>query len=461
EQTLNQILVEMDGFDNTTNVIVVAATNRPDILDPALLRPGRFDRRVVLDLPSINGRTQILGVHSKGKPLAPDVNMLTIGKQTSGFSGADLANLVNEAAILAARRNKKTIGADEFAEAIDRVVAGPQRRSRVISAREKEITAFHEAGHALVARMQPVADTVHKVSIVSRGMMGGYTRLLPQEDRSLMTKLQFEAMLAVALGGRRAEELVFAETTTGASNDLEHATRLARQMVTQYGMSNQPTFEEMPLNVVVEQALAGKLESIDMYGNDLIVHTKDGRTFNSRKESDFSLVEYLQRKDGHPADGVKIFVKRASGFLGLGPRTFGKKEELIFLGKEISEQRDYSDTVAEAIDAEVERLIEDAYEKATDILIANKAKLVQLAQKLMTEETIEGETLDALFKSETPPLPEDYKTPRLWQKPVGDAAEARPKSAAPEATPSVPPAPPQPDRSGPAGMPAPTGQPAS
>ena len=278
EQTLNQILVKMDGFDTTTNIVVIAATNRPDILDPALLRPGRFDRRVVLDSPDIRGRTEILKVHAKGKPLDEGVDLEKVAKLTVGFSGADLANLVNESAILAARRRKDKITSEEFAESVDRVVAGPERRSRVISEREKELTAFHEAGHALVAHLLPNADQPHKVTIVPRGTSGGYTRYLPEEDRRIWTRSQFEDMLAAALGGRVAEELVFDEVTTGASNDLERATSVARTMVTRYGMSDK-----------------------------------------------------------------------------LGPRTFGKSGELVFLGREIAEQRDYSDSVAETIDEEVRR----------------------------------------------------------------------------------------------------------
>lgn len=322
EQTLNQILVEMDGFDTGVNVIVLAATNRPDILDPALLRPGRFDRRVVLDSPDIHGRNQIIDVHSKGKPLASDVDLTAVAQQTPGFSGADLANLVNEAAILTARRAKKEIGQDEFAEAIDRVIGGPERRSRVISTREREITAYHEAGHALVARLLPNADPVQKISIIARGTMGGYTRLLPNEDRYLMTKGQFEDMLATSLGGRVAEEINFNEVTTGASNDLETATNLARNMVTRYGMSEK-----------------------------------------------------------------------------LGPRTFGKKEELVFLGREISEQRDYSDRIAEEIDEEVRQLIHNAYTKATELLTNNSKKLAQIAKYLITYETVEGDALQNLFDS--------------------------------------------------------------
>jgi len=329
EQTLNQILVEMDGFDTAVNVIVLAATNRPDILDPALLRPGRFDRRVVLDAPDIKGRRAILDVHAKGKPLGDDVSLNTVAQQTPGFSGADLANLINEAAILTARRGKKELGPDEFAEAIDRVVAGPERKSRVISVKEKEVTAYHEAGHALVAHLLPDADPVHKVSIIARGGMGGYTRLLPSEDRYIMTKNQFTDMLATSLGGRVSEELTFNLVTTGASNDLEHATNLARQMVTRYGMSER-----------------------------------------------------------------------------LGPRTFGKKEELVFLGREISEQRDYSDKTAEGIDEEVHDLIQSAYKTATELLNTHKAKLVQIANYLITNETVEGKELAELFDSVAPDVEE-------------------------------------------------------
>ena len=320
EQTLNQILVEMDGFDTDTNIIIIAATNRPDILDPALLRPGRFDRRVVLDLPEMTGRTAILKVHASGKPLAPDVSLEVLAKQTPGFSGADLSNLVNEAALLAARVNKKHIGMTEFEESIDRVIAGPERKSRIISVREKEMTAYHEAGHALVAWKLPHADVVHKISIVARGGMGGYTRLLPDEDRYLMTKNQFEDMLATSLGGRISEEMVFDEITTGASNDLENVTRIALRMIKQYGMSD-----------------------------------------------------------------------------GLGLRTFGRREELVFLGKEIHEERDYSDKVAEGIDQEVQALIDQAYARAKDILTSSRDKLDEVANYLIKNETIEGDDLKRLF----------------------------------------------------------------
>ena len=326
EQTLNQILVEMDGFDTGTNVIVIAATNRPDILDPALLRPGRFDRRVVLDNPDLKGRKQILDVHAKGKPLEEELDLERVARQTVGFSGADLANLVNESAILAARRTKKLIGSSEFAEAIDRIIAGPARRSRVISDREKEITAYHEAGHALVAHMLPNADPVAKVTIVARGQAGGFTKTVPEEDRNLITRNQLEARLAMAMGGRAAEELVFNQFTTGASNDLEQATNIARQMITRFGMSKK-----------------------------------------------------------------------------LGPRTFGKREEMVFLGREISEQRDYSDNVAEQIDDEVRSLIENAYGTAMRILKENKEKLDDVSKYLIENETIEEEDVPGLFDDDMPP----------------------------------------------------------
>ncbi|HVC34618.1 MAG TPA: ATP-dependent zinc metalloprotease FtsH [Chloroflexota bacterium] len=322
EQTLNQILVEMDGFDSNTNVIVVAATNRPDVLDPALLRPGRFDRQVVLDRPDINGRRAILDVHMRGKPLDSTVSNEVLAKQTAGFSGADLANLVNEAAILSARRNKKKIGMIEMEEAIDRVIAGPERKSRIISEKEKLVTAYHEAGHAVVARMLTNLDPLHKVSIIARGMMGGYTRLLPIEDRYLWSKSQFEDTLAFALGGRVAEENVFGEITTGAENDIERATHMARRMVTEYGMSKR-----------------------------------------------------------------------------IGPVAMGHKEELIFLGREIAEQKNYSEKSAEAIDEEIQTFISSAYSRAKDLLTEHRDILDRLAQKLMRDETVEGDELNQCFES--------------------------------------------------------------
>ncbi len=341
EQTLNQILVEMDGFDTSTSVIVLAATNRPDILDPALLRPGRFDRRVILDQPDINGRTAILKVHTKGKPLAKSVNLETLAKQTAGFSGADLANLVNEAAILAARRDKKAIEMQELEESIDRVIAGPERKSLRISPKEKEITAYHEAGHALVAKMLPNADPPHKISIVARGRALGYTKPL-QEDRYMWSRSQFKDMLAAALGGRAAEELIFNEITTGAQDDIRKATELARRMVTDFGMSEK-----------------------------------------------------------------------------LGLRSFGDKQELVFLGREISEQRDYGDKIADLIDDEVHSIIEYAYETARNILTKNKAKLMRLAKKLIAKETLEGDELEAIFNP-----PKRVPRPKAEAAPAPIPAEA-------------------------------------
>jgi cell division protease FtsH len=320
EQTLNQILVEMDGFDTDTNIIIIAATNRPDILDPALLRPGRFDRQVVMDRPDMRGREAILKVHIKGKPLEPNVNLETIAKGTPGFVGADIENLVNEAAILAARRNKRSISMAEFQEAVERVIAGPERRSRLISDEEKSIVAYHEAGHAVVMKMLPNSDPVHKITIVSRGMALGYTMPLPEEDHLLYSKNKFKDELAGLLGGRVAEEEVFGDITTGASNDLERVTKLARTMVTQYGMSDE-----------------------------------------------------------------------------LGPQTFGEKEELVFLGREIGEQRNYSEEVAESIDREVRSLVDEAYGRARQILRTHRAKLDQVAHYLLDNETMDEQAFRAMF----------------------------------------------------------------
>lgn len=326
EQTLNQILSEMDGFDTETNVIVLAATNRPDILDPALLRPGRFDRRIIVDLPDINGRKAILGVHAKGKPMAKGVNLDTIAKETPGFSGADLANLLNEAAILASRHNRKSISLKELEDAVDRVSLGPEKKSRVITQREKEITAYHESGHALTARMLPNADAqVHKISIIARGMAGGWTRFLPSEDRHLYTKSQLNDAIAILLGGRIAEEITFNEVTDGAQKDLSNATSLARKMVTEYGMSDK-----------------------------------------------------------------------------LGLRTFGQKQELIFLGREISEQKDYSDETAREIDEEIYSILHNAYNTAKKILNEHKTKLRQIAVQLIANETLGEKELNKLFEGLTP-----------------------------------------------------------
>jgi len=370
EQTLNQILVEMDGFDTSTSVIVMAATNRPDILDPALLRPGRFDRRVILDRPDINGRVAILKVHANGKPLDKDVDLEVLAKGTVGLSGADLANLVNEAAIQAARRNKNAISMRELEESVDRVIAGPERKSRKISPREKEITAYHEAGHALVAKTLPNADPVHKISIVARGMSLGHTRQLPIEDRYLMTKSQFKDMLAGLLGGHTAEKLIFNEMSTGAQSDIEQATKIARAMVTNFGMSDK-----------------------------------------------------------------------------LGPRTFGRKEEMVFLGREITEQRDYSDKIAELIDEEVYGLIDEAHETAQEILNKYKDRLVSIAERLMAKETLEGEELEAILSGTAPkPYKKVKPEPRLVPvEPVGEAEAAiKPQKApmvprlVPKQTPAAP-----------------------
>ncbi|MBC7241250.1 MAG: ATP-dependent zinc metalloprotease FtsH [Anaerolineae bacterium] len=320
EQTLNQILVEMDGFDTDTNVIVLAATNRPDILDPALLRPGRFDRQVVMDRPDLRGRRAILEVHTRGKPLAPDVDLDVIARETPGFVGADLENLVNEAAILAARRNKKAIGMAELQEAIERVIAGPERKSRLLSKRDREIVAYHEAGHAVVMHHLPLADPVHKVSIISRGMALGYTLGLPEDDHIVIPRSKFHDEIAGLLGGRVAEELVFGDVTTGASNDLERATELARKMVKEYGMSDK-----------------------------------------------------------------------------LGPMTFGQKEELVFLGREIAEQRDYSEEIAQEIDQEIQNIVQNAYRRARQILTEKRDKLEALARALQEKETIEREEFLALM----------------------------------------------------------------
>jgi len=320
EQTLNQMLVEMDGFDTDTNVIIIAATNRPDILDPALLRPGRFDRRVTLDRPDVKGREAILNVHVKGKPLDPQINLGAIARGTPGFAGADLENLVNESAILAARRNKKAIGQPEMEEAIERVVMGPERKSRLISDEEKRIIAYHEAGHAIVANAIIEADPVQKVTIVGRGQAGGVTWFRPDEDRILMSRKKILATLAMALGGRAAEELIFDDITSGASNDIEQVTRMARAMVTRLGMSAE-----------------------------------------------------------------------------MGTLVYGQKEELIFLGREISEQRDYSDAVAEQIDREVRKIVEEAYKQAKNLVKKYRKQLELVAQKLLEVESINREEFEKLF----------------------------------------------------------------
>ncbi len=318
EQTLNQILVEMDGFDTKDNVIVIAATNRPDVLDPALLRPGRFDRRVTIDNPDIKEREAILKIHAQNKPLEPNVNLRQIAERTPGFSGADLANLINEAAILAARRNKKTIGMDEIRESIERVLLGAERKSHILSPKEKKITAYHEAGHALVATVLPKADPVHKVSIVSRGRAAGYTLNVPEKDESLHFKSYYIEEMAVLLAGYVAEKKIFGEVTTGASNDLERATLTARKLVTRYGMSK------------------------------------------------------------------------------LGPMTFGKDQNEVFLGRDLHEQRTYSEEVAKKIDEAVAEFIKKAYHLAEKILTEKADTLEKIARELLKKETIEKERFEEI-----------------------------------------------------------------
>ncbi len=328
EQTLNQILVEMDGFETGTNVIVIAATNRPDILDAALLRPGRFDRRIVLDMPDIKEREEILAVHARKKPLAKEVSLRKIAERTPGFSGADLANLLNEAAILAARRNKKIIEMPEILESIEKVMLGPERRSRVLTEKEKKITAYHEAGHAVVAHFLPHTDPVQKVSIIARGQAGGYTIKMPTEDRHYRSRTEFIEEISVLLAGYVTEKHIFGEVTTGATSDLRQATKLARKLITEYGMS-----ETLP------------------------------------------------------------------------PRTFGEKEELIFLGREIHEQRDYSEKIAEKIDEEINNFINRGLKTAAEIIRQKKDKLEKVVAALLKKETLEQEEFEALLKEETEPSP--------------------------------------------------------
>ncbi len=322
EQTLNQILVEMDGFDKEVNVIVIGATNRPDVLDPALLRPGRFDRQVILPLPDIKEREEILKIHIKNKKAESGIDLKKVAERTPGFSGADLSNLVNEAAIFAARTDRKEFSQLDLYNAMEKVLLGPERKSNMLSPKEREITAYHEAGHALVAASLKDSDPVHKISIIPRGRAGGFTLKLPVEDRRLHTRSQFLADLAVSLGGYAAEQAVFNELTTGASNDLQVATDLARRLITQYGMSE-----------------------------------------------------------------------------NLGPRTFGRKEELVFLGREIHEEKNYSEKAAAMIDEEVTNFMMTAHNTAKDIIAKKRAKLEEIAKRLMEAETIEKEEFEAIMKN--------------------------------------------------------------
>lgn len=320
EQTLNQLLVEMDGFSVNEGIIIVAATNRPDILDPALLRPGRFDRQIVVDIPDVKGRKEILGVHAQGKPLEDGVSLDVLARRTPGFTGADLANLVNEAALLAARRGKHRINMDDLEDSIERVIAGPEKKSRTMSDFEKKLVSYHEAGHALVAELLPHTDPLHKVSIIPRGRAGGYTLLLPKEDRHYMTKSQLLNQVTMLLGGRMAEKLILNEISTGAQNDLERATDLVRKMITEFGMSEE-----------------------------------------------------------------------------LGPLTFGRKQEQVFLGRDIARDRNYSEAVAYSIDKEARKIIDECYKEAERLLRDNMSTLHLIAQTLMEKETIEAEDFAALI----------------------------------------------------------------
>ena len=337
EQTLNQLLVEVDGFESNTGIILLAATNRPDVLDPALLRPGRFDRQIVVDMPDLNGREAILKVHARNKPLAADVDLRVIAQRTPGFTGADLENVLNEAAILAARRGRRKISMQDCDEAIDRVIAGPQKKSRVMTEREKDLVAFHEAGHALAAKLLPNVDPVQKVSIIPRGRMGGYTLMLPEEDRFFRTKSEILDNVVVTLAGRVAEEITFDEISTGAENDLNKVTKLVRRMITQYGMSEE-----------------------------------------------------------------------------LGPLSLGsRREETVFLGRDLGHDRDYSEEVAALIDREVRRIVDESYERARTLLIDNRDKLIRLANALKEKETLEGAEIDEVLSDEVSVAAEDTDTERV------------------------------------------------
>jgi cell division protease FtsH len=339
EQTLNQILVEMDGFETGTNIIIIAATNRPDILDPALMRPGRFDRKVIMDNPDVKGRTDILKVHAKGKPLASDVDLESIARITPGFSGADLENLINEAAILAARRNKKTIGMSEFQESMERVSMGPERKSRIMSEKDKLTTAYHEAGHGILFHMLDNMGPVHKITIIPRGRAGGYTMPMPDEDVNYSSREQFEETIVALMGGRAAEEIVFNQFTTGASSDLQRATNLARMMVTQFGMSD-----------------------------------------------------------------------------ALGPRTFGGGTGSLFLGRDLYEQRDYSEQAAIEIDSEVKRIVTDAYERAKALLTDNIELLHQLSRMLIEMETVDRQQFEDLMVGRLDVSAEPLSVPKKLSK---------------------------------------------
>ena len=349
EQTLNQLLVEMDGFSTNEGIIVMAATNRPDVLDPALLRPGRFDRQVVIDRPDLKGRAEILKIHVRNKPLDKDVDLEVVARRTPGFTGADLENVVNEAALLAARQRRRKINMEDLEDAIDRVVAGPEKKSRVMSEKERKVIAYHEGAHALVAKLLPGTDPVHKASIIPRGAALGYVLQLPTEDRYIMTKAELLDRITSALAGRAAEELVFDEVSTGAAHDLETVTKLVRRMITEYGMSE-----------------------------------------------------------------------------SLGPLTFGTKEELVFLGRDITRERNYSEEVAAAIDKEVRGIVNDCYARALQLLRDNRGMLDKVAQALLDKETLEGPELDAILAGVPATAP-----PALPQEPAGNGGVEKEPAARP------------------------------
>ncbi len=345
EQTLNQLLVEMDGFTVHQGIIVMAATNRPDILDSALLRPGRFDRQVVLDKPDLKARTEILKIHTRGKPLAKGINLETVAKSTPGFTPADLENVINEAALLAARHKKRRIGMEELEEAVQRVVAGPRKKSRIISEKERRVIAFHEAGHALVAHKLPHADPVHEVAIISRGASLGYTLQLPTEDRYLVTKSEILDRVTSTLAGRAAEEMIFEEVSSGAANDLEVASRLVRRMIMEFGMSEK-----------------------------------------------------------------------------LGPLAFGKREGQVFLGRDLTRERDFSEEVASLIDKEESKIINECYDRAKEILLEHRESLVAVAEMLLEKETLKAEELKQMLSGETVKKVDEVPTETIAEpsKPVSD-----------------------------------------
>ena len=347
EQTLNQLLVEMDGFEPNEGIIILAATNRPDVLDPALLRPGRFDRQVVLDIPDIRGREEILKVHAKGKKLDPSIDYKVLARRTPGFTGADLANTLNEAALLAARKNQKMITMEDCEEAIERVIAGPERKSRIMSEKERELTAYHEAGHALVGHYLPTVDPIHKVSIIPRGQAGGYTLALPLEDKNYATRTELMENIVFLLGGRVAEAIALGEISTGARNDLERATKLVRKMIMEYGMSDE-----------------------------------------------------------------------------LGPMTFGHgHEELVFLGRDISRDRNYSEEVAASIDREMRLLIDQAYKRAEEIITTHREELDRVARALLEKETLEGAEFEALLRGEELPAAKSKEESNLADQGTGDSRD--------------------------------------